>query len=1412
MDPVLFSLPEIILNDRKEPDCTQSGFSDFSPHYHQLSPADTSASQEKLHIPELSEPSLQMSHEIISRVGQSRPSRPRHVMNESASLRTSTVAKMLRTIANSDQRTDTQSWTQRDSNQQSVQHLIQMQAQDSPSPLKLQTLLPGARSQPVLTPLLPELIFTSSSPQDWLNISPIEFWYSPYSPPRSWLLLPLVRPSWCLCPQTVPVHQPCSPDLVSRKAAQQVSQQLNVTSAASGKAENEEQAKSEEEKLKICTPDKDKPQANNIDDKTTKSKVSPGCLPSLDEESLAEHAFEEYMTIMDSFSPKIQAGMEAKENENEVENSLILEFLDELCSNEDLVTRVESALNIEFLDSLLSSDAEPIDLLAFDKQEQEETLQEHQPSADATIDPATDGTSLVGPTLSTEYLDSPLSSDPEPIYLLPLRKLQQEALEVILQQQLHPPSANSNSIAPVTEETSPATSHAEETAPLQRAQSPILDPPGSKSDTNPNHDGQNAPLSMRNIGSKEGWTPLLPSLRIEEPLPTAPTPNNYNPVNAMSPLGYDGSLFMDYSFNSSLQLLANISQDTSLTSDLEARDNDSLVEEPAAIFPTGQVSEATSMSFSNLADTQSAQTSQMLQEGPLPGDPPASEPPTASSVSGSNEDPHTIAVKKPAPSFRADLLTVSPPQSAGPPALRVLARKTLPRPLPPPPAQIREPEEQCSPKNKNPNSSCLEHYAVPVPANLSFVADSHAESCDAPGDGNLSDSVPEKQPKGLVVSQELASSDVSSEVRTGEWGETERKCEKGLGKGVGTTVTQKQTAIKAREEGRTKKTFERKEEHKENETKVKGMTNTRRSQRLSGQTEKEKARLSGEFIMKRAEDRRPSEKSIKKTAKITPERDGVIYKKQKRRSSGGRQLSKREGRHFEEQSRATKTENTAEQFPETGEKEQHQKPAGEMQKLKVEGRGQCEANNPNVRTESGAENALSTKMAQEEKELGEGRVKRKEEGIQMSSFVRRRTRSTTTEEKVQPTPLPAAGARGKIKHSEMERSEIKSSPKRELQDDDKPEVNVKEDATEGQTLPFSSPVKRSRSRRDGEESRERANDANSTGRKTNEDKVSGNCSPPESSLQSPGVQTDIHSAKASKKQSSVEGPLDERNESPSAKTCEKNLNLTPALCSETLQQSKTVALSGGGADRQAERGEPGQHGDVTGTKTWDFYSLRSQSHKPNVSIRGVNRTRIQEEATHHPSNPKPSPDQTPDVKGEDGRINEEAERPSLLLSPMKRYRHERGVSEEREKRVNETMQSTDKVRTETQMISSSPVKRGRWKSRVEVNSERDEEQKLTPNEKGKDKAQDEAETSGCKPSPPSTRSNTRAKDEKISDLSAGQGTFKGGRSSAIETRKSRRRSEKLPSKYKDFILCKTNRPKRQLRRKERQERKEKMDN
>ncbi|XP_071315109.1 uncharacterized protein [Trachinotus anak] len=1373
MDPVPNSPPEIILSDREDPDRSHSGplsFSYLSPHHCHPISADRSASQEEINI-----------HELSDRLGQLCPLEPHQAsIDEEASLRAPTVAETR--IAHSD----------------FLSSLVMgslpppIQAQENPlnlnllpgvcpSLLNLQVFSPAARVQPELTPLLPELIMSPCFRQEscWMNISTVastpspRFGFSPcalvpcspFTPDHSWFLLPEVQPVWCSCPQTAPVHQPCDPGLLSRKAGKPVSEQLNVTPKSAGKEQSKETATSEEKQQKNDTADKDKLQSNNTDSKTTSSTASPGSLLSDDDESLAECAFEEYMMIMDSLCPKIHENMEETENKEdedgekeklETENHTFLEYLDELCSDEDFVRKVESMLDIEFLESLLSSDLEMLDLLALEKQEQEVMMleQSHQPSATSNSDPVTDGTLLLGSTLNTELLDPLVFSDQEFLDFISLEELKQWVLEVTMQEQSYQLSTTSIS-SPLTDEASQATSHVE-----GGAQTPILDPLGT-SDRNSNHDGETAPLNTTNTGSKEG------------PMPTDGTPEYFSPVDALSSLGHNGSLFTDSSFT-----LSPYSSDI-LTFDLETTDHDALETLFLAGNDGANVSEDASMSLSNFANTQSVQLSQ-IQSGPLPGDPPASMSPSTSSVAGSTNDPALC--------FMADLLTDSPPQSAGPPALRVLAWKALPS------SQIKESEEQPSHRNLNPKSSCLKDMSHPpnddldsaIPL-LSIVADSHPDSCDTQVDGDSSGSVPEEQ-----ISQELVSPGISSELRTRERCDNEKKCDISEKKAT-TSVTQKKTATTARE-GMAKMTFERNEENKENVTKL---VKLRRSHRLSDQNEKKKAELSSEFKTERAEERKPSEKSIKKTLKFTPEKDGVIYGKQTRRSSAERQLCKREESNFEEWSQGTKITQTVEQFSEMV-KNEHQKLTGEIQRLMVDVGEQCEPHDSDFCTKVGVENTFSTATPQEKSEKDERSVKRKQEGIQITCFVRRKTRSMTTEEKVKLTPLSVAGDERKIQQSEM-----KDSPKREVQD--KLEVNVEEYANEQSVSRL---VIRSRSRGD-EESCETANDTKKdlTACEANEDSANRSpTSPPtsssSSSQRSTRVQADTPPTKDKMidpgKKSPEEAPLNERNEhkhpvssleSPSLKTCEKNPKLSPTLDPESLQpnqQQSKKALS---------EGRAGGHSKVM--------------EKPNVSKRTVNGTGIQKnkaaEKTHHYS-PKPSPDQTADVKDDGERPNgEKMDHPSLSLSPMKRYRQECETSEETQTRVNET----DKVGIEPEILKS-PMKRARWKSKAEVNSRRAEEQKQTRIEKGDEGSSDKGATFGI--CIPRTRSKTKAESKMISNPSSltGQEMFEGEKTagktpprdqSATKTRtslrrlprfpfKKQRRLSKLPTKYEDFIFYK----------------------
>ncbi|XP_042257405.1 neurofilament heavy polypeptide-like [Thunnus maccoyii] len=1242
MDPVPFTPPEVILNYGEE----QSGslpLYHFPPRYHRPFPAELNTS----------------SNETSSCEART---------DGSASQKPATVAEMLRsTAANSDHRT---SQTQAASNQTPmgpVQHqgspsFLHFLPGVSPSPLSLQDFSPDP-PQMGLSPLLPELVFTPCSPQDplWLNMNPLsvtpdsrfgvspcvlvpvstptEPWFSPDSPARFRLPQPQFCPSWCVCPESVPVHQPCTPGLLPSRAE----------STASGREQSAEQCKSGGQRSKICreeekehreeTSTEEKLREDDSVNNTTKSETSLTFLDPLDEELLANHAFEDYMSIMDALSPEIQENVDAKAHETEeerdveeekleIENGSFLEYLDELCKDEDFVKRVGLILDTEYLDSLLSSSLAPIDLLALEEQEQ------------------------VASTLNIEeHTDSFLSSDhSEAINFIPLKEQEEETLEEVLQEQSLQPALC--------------------------------------------------------------CSPLLPSHLLEETPGSQENDSFPLPEEHCSPLRHSGSLFMDCSFTSSLLSPAKTSPDTSPTSELTAGDSDALVAAPAATLPAADGGQDESkdvlVSLKNLSNNLLAQLSQKLQDGSLSGDHLASKSPSSCRVSGSLEDPR----QDPALSFRADSLTDSPPQSPEPPSLRFLALKTL-NLLPPPPAQIREAEEHHSPSNPKsfstpPKESDDTNYAIPVPASLSFVEDSR----DPQAGGDISGSVPEKQtvepPERLQVPQESATPGVFSELRTGARRETETKCQRDPEKGVRTSVTRKPN----KEKRMIKKTFEKKKEKKE--TKL-----IRRSQRQSGQ------RLFVEYKTETAEEKKPSEKNIKKTAQSTPEKDEVIYEKQ-RRYSGEKQLCKKE------ESQGTNVINS-EQSGETADEKQGQKLAGD----------QREANSSDVCAETGEQNALLTKTQQDK--TGKGRVNREEEAVRMSCIVRRRTRSMATEEKVQLSPVlsPSTRARQKNKHSETQRSETKSSPKRGKQVE--PEGNEQENVSEPQALPVSSPKKRSRGRSDEEEKSETADETQSSGCEA-EEEVSP--SPPSPRVQTQSAQ-DSKDDQGSLEESPGETLLNEINEPLSAKTCE--------------QQMKILN---------------------DGDKSHDFYSLRSRtrntrqvrkSEKPDMlDIRGTQDDEATQAAHRSSGLRDTSPDKTADVNGEREKISEE-EHPGVTSSPAKRH--------------------GDKVELESETHRLSPIKRARRK-KTEVKSERDEEQ--TGNERRHDEAenQDEVDTSGCISSPASAGGDIK---EEFAEKDAGRRPSRDQRSVA-ETRGDRfpcrRRTRllvKLPTKYEDFILCKTKR-------------------
>lgn len=262
--------------------------------------------------------------------------------------------------------------------------------------------------------------------------------------------------------------------------------------------------------------------------------------------------------------------------------------------------------------------------------------------------------------------------------------------------------------------------------------------------------------------------------------------------------------------------------------------------------------------------------------------------------------------------------------------------------------------------------------------------------------------------------------------------------------------------------------------------------------------------------------------------------------------------------------------------------------------------------------------------------------------------------------------------------------------------------------------------------------------------------------------------------------------------------CDKNLGIGVG----TMAQNQT-AIEGGeeGGTRKNERMKQNKEDETKLKVTTNKVYIRC-SQRPNMSKETVNKRGVQEnkeaEEMNHSSKPKPSPDRRAAVDSQEQRMNEKTERPSLIWSPTRRHRREGGSSEESETRVNETG-----------LMSSSPMKRRRWSSGLEVNTERDE-QKLAWNKK--EETRHEVDASGCKPSPPLTISNRKVMDDKILNLSAGQETSGGGKNSAMEIGASRegnhaphfpckrptRSSRKLPSKYKDFILYRRNGHKQRL--------------
>lgn len=294
--------------------------------------------------------------------------------------------------------------------------------------------------------------------------------------------------------------------------------------------------------------------------------------------------------------------------------------------------------------------------------------------------------------------------------------------------------------------------------------------------------------------------------------------------------------------------------------------------------------------------------------------------------------------------------------------------------------------------------------AVPVPPSSS--SESHPDSSDTQADGNSSGSAPAEQisaaPKGLPASQALPSPRIFTKSLARAWRVFEKNCGSILEGGAKTSETER----KARDE--------RKQENKEKDGKL--FVKVRRSQRLMSHSEKEKAG-----------------KNIEKTL-FTAEHDGITDEEQTRRSSGARQLCKREESNFGEQSQGTKITQTVERFSEMAKQGRHQRLAGEAGE-------RCRADESRERKEK--ENNPSTTTPQEKSEKDEGSAQKKKE--------RRKTLSKTAEEELEMTFHFVAEEERRGHQSEM-----KATPQRKTQG--KVEQRSKEES-------ISSPVKSSRTRR-----------------------------------------------------------------------------------------------------------------------------------------------------------------------------------------------------------------------------------------------------------------------------------------------------------------------------------------------------------
>ncbi|XP_039465953.1 uncharacterized protein LOC120439227 [Oreochromis aureus] len=212
------------------------------------------------------------------------------------------------------------------------------------------------------------------------------------------------------------------------------------------------------------TGNESKTPKENIPASLTEDCDSPGPTASLDEEAVNKHSVEECFSLLESFFDQLFLAQTKDTREEEhgevgypkLKIRSFLEYLDELCRDEEFVSKVESTAKMEALMSLLSAIQD-----LFEEQEQDLAL-----------------------VMIIARARSCYSK------MLP---------QMILQEELPPCPPNSD--------------HFYGETPLVSSQSLFLDAPGSLFASSPNRNGQNS--SQNEVGIS--WSPLLLSNLLEEP-------------------------------------------------------------------------------------------------------------------------------------------------------------------------------------------------------------------------------------------------------------------------------------------------------------------------------------------------------------------------------------------------------------------------------------------------------------------------------------------------------------------------------------------------------------------------------------------------------------------------------------------------------------------------------------------------------------------------------------------------------------------------------------------------------------------------------------------------------------------------------------------------------------------------------